>query len=88
MNTGILLKNYKKYVRGNWSQSKDGTDIFETDKNASAKRNDKIIIDFNYGSDNVWKTTYLTVLSLGCTWILRFDCSFQFLVLFPKISNL
>ncbi len=53
MNTEVLLKNYKKRVRENWSQSKNGTDIFAADDNAGAKRNDRTIIESDYGSDNI-----------------------------------
>lgn len=54
MNTGVPLKNYKKRARGNWGQSKDGSDIFEGDENnADAKRNDRTTVDSDYGSDNM-----------------------------------
>ncbi len=53
MNTGVPLKNYKKRARGNWSHSKDGTDMFEADKNADAKRNDRTTVDSDYDSDNM-----------------------------------
>lgn len=38
INARILPKNYKKCVRRTWSQSKDGTNIFEVDENAGAKK--------------------------------------------------
>ena len=53
INTRIPLKNYKKRTRRNWSESKDGTNIFEADKNAGAKKNNGTTIDFDYESDNM-----------------------------------
>lgn len=38
MNAGLLLKNYKKRAKKNWSQSKDQTDMFEVDENANTKK--------------------------------------------------
>ena len=53
MNTGVLLKNYKKRAKKNWSQSKDETDIFEADENVGAEKNNGTIVDFDYESDNM-----------------------------------
>lgn len=53
MNTGVLLKNYKMYVKRNWSQSKDGTDMFEGDKNVNAKKNNRTIVDSDDDSNNI-----------------------------------
>lgn len=53
INARVPLKNYKKRARENWSQSKDGTDMFETNKNAGAKRNNGTTIDSDYESDNM-----------------------------------
>ncbi len=53
MNAGVSLRNYKKRVRKNWSQSKDKTDIFETDENTSVKRNNETIVNSDYASDNM-----------------------------------
>ncbi len=53
INAGVPLKNYKKRVKRNWSQSKDKTDMFEADENAGAKRNNRTTVDSDYGSDNM-----------------------------------
>lgn len=60
----------------------------EVNENAGAKRNNGTIVNSDYGSDNMWKITYLVATPLGYPWILRFDCSFQFLVPASRISNL
>lgn len=61
INTGILLKNYKICARGNWSQCKDKTDIFEGNENVDVKKNDRTTVDSDYNSDNIWKVTYLAI---------------------------
>ena len=53
MNARVLLKNYKKHARGNWSENKDGTDMFEADENAGAKKNDGTTVNFDYENDNM-----------------------------------
>ncbi len=53
INAGVPLKNYKKRVRGNQSQSKDGTDIFEADENTGIERNNRTTVDSDYGSNNM-----------------------------------
>lgn len=54
INIRISLKNYKKYVRGNWGQNKNGFDLFESDKNgANVEKIDKTIWDAEYSSDDI-----------------------------------
>lgn len=54
INTRVLLKNYKKYKRRNWGQSKDKSNIFENSKNSTnIKENNRTIIDFSYDSNNL-----------------------------------
>ncbi len=53
MNTGVPLKNYKKRAKGNWGQSKDGTDMFEGNENADVKRNNTTTVDSDYDSDDI-----------------------------------
>lgn len=54
MNAKVLFKNYKKYVRGNWSPSKNKSDIFKGNKNiANLKKNNKSIVDFDNGNDGI-----------------------------------
>lgn len=53
INVGILLKSYKKCIRRNWSQSKDKTNIFEVNKIAGVKNNNRTTINSDYGSDNI-----------------------------------
>ena len=54
INTGVPLNNYKKCKRGNWDQSKDGSNMFEVDKgNANIKRNNGVTLDSDYDSDNM-----------------------------------
>ena len=67
INTKISFKNYKKRTRRNWSQSKNGTDLFQDDENASAEKNNEIILDSDYHSENMLKAIYLVVPSLNCT---------------------
>lgn len=40
--------------------------MFEDDKNAGVEKNDGTIVNFDNSSNNIWKTTYLAVFSLGC----------------------
>ena len=54
MNTGVPLNNYKKRARGNWDQSKDGSNMFEVDKgNANVKRNNGVTLDSDFDSNNM-----------------------------------
>ncbi len=53
INARVPLKNYKKYAKGNWSESQYRTDMFEVDENAGTKRNDKTIIDSDYDINNM-----------------------------------
>lgn len=54
MNIGVPLNNYKKRARGNWDQSKDGSNMFEVDEgNANVKRNNSVILDSDYNSDSI-----------------------------------
>lgn len=52
-NAKILFKIYKQHIRGNWSQSKNETNLFEADENANLEKNDETIIDSDYNSDNM-----------------------------------
>lgn len=60
MNTKVLFKNYKKYARGNWSLSKNKSDIFKGNKNiANLEKNDKSsMVDSDYSSDSIWEFNY------------------------------
>ena len=53
INAGVLLKNYKKRARGNWSQNKDKIDMFEADENVGVERNNGTTVGFDYRSDNM-----------------------------------
>lgn len=54
INTGILLKNYKSYIRKNSNQSKDMSDLFVGDKNNTyTKKNNTTTIDFDYSHNNM-----------------------------------
>lgn len=53
-NTGVSLKNYKMHTRRNCGQSKDGTNMFEGDKNTNAKKkNDRTTVDSDYDNNNI-----------------------------------
>lgn len=64
INTKVLLNSYKKRARGNWDQSKHGSDMFKVDKsNANIEKNDSIILNSNYDSNSMWKIICPVVLS-------------------------
>ena len=65
INVRVLLQNYKNCIRRNWSLNKDRADMFESNKNASTKKNNGITVYSDYNSNNMWKTIYLAVSSLG-----------------------
>lgn len=54
MNTEIPPNNYKKCTKKNWDKSKNGSDIFETDKgNTNVERNNSSILNFDYDSNSI-----------------------------------
>ena len=54
MNIRMPLNNYKKCAKEKWDQSKDGSNMFEADKgNANVKKNNGVIIDFDYNSNSI-----------------------------------
>ena len=54
MNTRVSLNNYKKHIRINWEQNKNGSDMFEVDEgNANAKKNNSVILDYDYNSNSM-----------------------------------
>lgn len=54
INIGVPFNNYKKRAKRNWNQSKDWSNMFEMDEgNANFKKNNSIILDSDYDSDNI-----------------------------------